>query len=43
VLGQAAISACRTTGTYIAARYRRLIGLRHSISVPIWHKFTHDM
>ncbi|MEU9663851.1 IS110 family transposase [Streptomyces chartreusis] len=52
VLGQAAISACRTKDTYLAARYRRLVGrrgrrralvaLQHSIIVSIWHMFTHD-
>ncbi|RAG83360.1 IS110 family transposase [Streptacidiphilus pinicola] len=53
VLGQAALSASRTKDTYLAARYRRLIGrrgkkralvaLQHSILIAIWHMFTHDV
>ncbi|MEV0185206.1 hypothetical protein AB0I54_38930 [Streptomyces sp. NPDC050625] len=53
MLGQAAISACRTKGTYLAARYRRLVGrrgrrralvaLQHSILISIWHMFTRDI
>ncbi|MGW7370289.1 hypothetical protein ACWGI8_44485 [Streptomyces sp. NPDC054841] len=48
---QAALSACRTKDTYLAARYRRLVGrrgrnralvaLRHSLLISIWHMFTH--
>lgn len=52
VLGQAAISACRAKGTYLAARYRRLVGrrghrpalvaLRHSILIAVWHMLIRD-
>ncbi|WP_307659457.1 hypothetical protein [Streptomyces sp. V1I1] len=52
LLGQAAISACRTKDTCLAARYRRLVcrrgrrralvALQHSILVSIWHMFTRD-
>ncbi|MGW1617487.1 IS110 family transposase [Streptomyces sp. NPDC002285] len=52
VLGQAALSACRTKDTYLAARYRRLVGrrgrkralvaLQHSLLISIWHMFTHN-
>jgi transposase len=53
VLGQAAISACRTKDTYPAARYKRLVArrgrrralvaLQHSILVSVWHMFTRDL
>ncbi|MDQ4025564.1 MAG: transposase, partial [Actinomycetota bacterium] len=53
VLGQAAVSAARTTDTYLAARYRRLaprrgkkralVALEHSILIAIWHMLTHDL
>ncbi|MFJ5034423.1 IS110 family transposase [Streptomyces sp. NPDC088560] len=53
VLGQAAISACRTMDTYLASHYRRLVGrrgrrralvaLQRSILISIWHMFTHDI
>jgi transposase len=52
VLGQAAIAACPSTDTYLAARYRRvmarrgrkraLVALQHSILIAIWHMFTND-
>ncbi|TDT94152.1 transposase [Streptomyces sp. 846.5] len=51
-LGQAAVAASRTKDTYLASRYRRLVGrrgkkralvaLEHSILVAIWHMFTND-
>ena len=53
VLGQAAISAARGKGTYLGARYRRLVirrgraralvALQHSMLIAIWHMLTHDM
>ncbi|GAA2281759.1 hypothetical protein GCM10010145_62150 [Streptomyces ruber] len=51
--GQAAIPACRTKDTHLAARYKRLVArrgrrralvaLQHSILVSIWHMFTRDL
>lgn len=53
VLGQAAVAAARTKGTYLSARYRRLaarrgkkralVALEHSILIAIWHMLTHDV
>ncbi|MEZ0070666.1 transposase [Streptacidiphilus sp. MAP12-20] len=51
-LGQASVAASRTKDTYLAARFRRLVGrrgkkralvaLEHSILVAVWHMFTDD-
>lgn len=53
VLGQAASSAARSRGTYLAARYRRiaarrgkkraLVAVGHSILTSAWHMITHDV
>ena len=51
-LGQVAVSAARTKGTYLAARYRRitarrgkkraLVAVGHSVLVAVWTMLTHD-
>lgn len=53
VLGTAALSVSRTKGTYLAARYRRLIAhlgrnrtmvaIGHSILVAAWHMLINDV
>lgn len=52
VLGQVAISAARTKGTYLAGRYRRitarrgkkraLVAVGHTILIAVWTMLTHD-
>jgi transposase len=53
VLGTAALSISRTKGTYLAARYRRLIAhlgrnrtvvaIGHSILISAWHMLSNDV
>ena len=53
VLGQVAVSAARTKGTYLAARYRRIAGRRgkkralvavgHSVLIAVWIMLTRDV
>lgn len=53
VLGQVAISASRTKGTYLAARYKRvasrrgkkraLVAVGHSVLISIWTMLTRDI
>lgn len=52
-LGIAAMSAARAKGTYLGARYKRLIprlgkkkalvALQHNMLVAVWHMLTHDV
>ncbi|WP_007517014.1 IS110 family transposase [Pseudofrankia saprophytica] len=52
-LGQVAVSAGRTKGTYLAARYRRiaarrgkkraLVAVGHSVLISVWHMLTTDL
>jgi len=53
VLGQVALSAARTKGTYLAARYRRIASRRgkkraltavgHSVLIAVWTMLTRDI
>jgi transposase len=53
VLGQVAVSAARTKGTYLAARYRRiasrrgkkraLVAVGHSVLIAVWTMLTRDV
>jgi transposase len=53
VLGQIAVSAARTKGTYLAARYRRvasrrgkkraLVAVGHSVLIAVWVMLTRDV
>jgi transposase len=52
-LGIAAMSAARTKGTYLGARYHRLVprlgkkkslvALQHTMLIAVWHMLTHDV
>jgi transposase len=52
-LGQVAIAASRTKGTYLAARYRRvaarrgkkraLVAVGHSVLIAVWHMLSRDI
>jgi transposase len=52
VLGQVAVNAARSKGTYLSARYRRIVSRRgkkralvavgHSVLIAIWTMLTHD-
>jgi transposase len=52
-LGQVAVAASRTKGTYLAARYRRvaarrgkkraLVAVGHSVLIAVWHMLSRDI
>ena len=53
ILGQVAVSASRTKGTYLAARYRRvaarrgkkraLVAVGHSVLIAVWIMLSRDI